>query len=327
VKQSIGLLVSAIVLSNLILAPRMGWSDEDLEPSDPIAAIDGEPVYLGELNLILTERLNAKDLDRVQPEVKQATAVLLLRRHLALRSLRQDGGEALQEVIQRQLESLTADVKRRGSSLEAQAKLREADEKSLIADMSWRTAWAQYLKSKMTDENLKLFFQKQPDRYGGKKWEVSQIFIKMSTKDAESVEATRERMMQLVEEIRGNGNVAESFAEAARQHSDGGTAADGGKVGWVEKDGDLPSSVMAAVRSTMVGEFSQPIQSPLGMHLVLVHDSQTQQTRFEDLTDQSQLRRDASGVLFDSLLSRQKDAKVTWFIQELQPPPNVNIVP
>lgn len=37
----------------------------DLEPGDPIASIDGKPVFFGELNLVLTERLKARDLQRV----------------------------------------------------------------------------------------------------------------------------------------------------------------------------------------------------------------------------------------------------------------------
>ncbi|MFK8114132.1 MAG: peptidylprolyl isomerase [Rubripirellula sp.] len=300
---------------------------DDLEPTDPIAAVDGEAIYLGEMNLVLTERLKVRDLGRVEVPVQQATATLLVRRHLAMKSLREDGGESLQNVIDRQLGLYVAEAKRRGSSLEEQAKARKSDSVSLKADLAWRTAWAQYLKSRMTSKNLRLFFDGRRDRYGGSRWQVSQVFVKMDTSDPDSVETTRVRMEELADEIRASGTIAQSFAEAATSHSDAGTAADGGKVGWVEKDGDLPKSVMAVVRLTAVGAISKPVRSPLGMHLLFVSDRKVGKQSFEDLADQSQLRRDASNALFDALVARQKDAKVTWFIGHLRPPQNVSIFP
>ena len=302
-------------------------ADDKYGPDDPIAAIDGEPVFLGELNLILTERLSARDLDRIGIEVQQATAALLVRRHLAMRSLRQQGGDALESMIRRQVESLASEARRRGSDLAKQAKARMADEKSLLADIAWRTAWSQYLKSRLNEANLRRYFDQQRDRYAGNRWEVSQIFVKMDTRDAESVKAAKQNMSELADQIRASDAAAESFADAARQHSDSGSAAQGGMVGWVEKDGDLPSSVMAALRMTEVGNVSQPVRSPLGMHLVYVHRAEPGKLTFDDLTDQAQLRRDAADALFDALIAKQRDAKITWFIPALRPPQGVSIIP
>jgi len=303
------------------------FADETFEPGDPIAAVDGQPIYLGELNLILTQRLKARDLDNVPIEVQQATAALLVRRHLAMKSLEQQGGAALQGIIRRQIESYAAEARRRGSSLEQQATSRMADEKSLIADIAWQTAWSQYLKSRLNDTNLRRFFEKQRDQYAGNRWEVSQVFVKMDTRDAESVEAAKASMAELAEQLQSSGSVTAAFADAARQHSDSGSAAQGGMVGWVEKNGDLPSSVMAAIRKTGVGKISEPVQSPLGIHLVYVHRAEAGKLTFDDLTDQAQLRRDAADALFDALVTQQRSAKVTWFVGALRPPQNVSIVP
>ncbi len=131
---------------------------DDLEPGDPIAAIDGEPVFFGELNLALTERLQAKDLQRVGAEARQATAALIVRRHLAMKSLEAKGGATLEAMLKRQVEMLASDLKRRGSSLQKQASDRMADEKSLVTDLRWKLAWGQYLKSRLNDANLKKFF-------------------------------------------------------------------------------------------------------------------------------------------------------------------------
>jgi parvulin-like peptidyl-prolyl isomerase len=318
-------LIGWLVLCFDAAAPATG--QDKLEPGDPIAAIDGEPIYLGELNLILTQRLKVRDLDRLGIEVQQATAALLVRQHLAMKSLRKQGGDALDAMIRRQIQQYESESRRRGSSIEQQAEQRMADEKSLRADIAWRTAWGQYLKSRLNDANLRRFFQQRRTRYGGGRWEVSQIFVQTDTRDADSVQAAAANLAKLAAELRASDSVAAAFAAAAQEHSDSGSAAAGGKVGWVEKDGDLPSSVMAAVRETKPGEISEPVQSPLGMHLVLVHQFEPGNLEFDDLTDQAQLRRDAADALFDALIAQQRDAKVTWFVPALRPPPTIPIIP
>lgn len=302
-------------------------ADDKLGPSDPIAAVDGEPIFLGELNLILTQRLKARDLDNVPIDVQRATATLLVRRHLAMKSLEQQGGEALKEIIRRQFESYAAEARRRGSSLAQQAQARMADENSLAADIAWQTAWSQYLKSRLNETNLRRYFQQQRGRYAGNRWEVSQIFVKMDTRDIDSVKAATANMSELAEQLASSGSIAQAFADAARQHSDSGSAAQGGMVGWVEKDGDLPGSVMAAIRKTEVGQISDPARSPLGVHLVYVHRAEVGNLSFDDLTDQAQLRRDAADALFQALVAQQRAANVTWFVGALRPPASVSIVP
>jgi parvulin-like peptidyl-prolyl isomerase len=311
----------AVLLSyGLAVAAEVAAADDKLEPGDPIAAVDGEPVYLGELNLVLTEQVKARDLDKLGLEVQQATAALLVRRHLAMKSLRQQGGEVLEAMIRRQFESYSAELRRRGSSLEQQSKARMADVKSLAAELAWRTAWSEYLKSRLNEAKLRLYFEQHLDRYAGNRWEVSQIFVKLDSRDAASVAAASAGLAELAQALRSQGGSAEAFAEAAREHSDSGSAAEGGMVGWVEKDGDLPGSVMAVVRQTQPGEISDVVQSPLGLHLVYVHRAEAGKLTFDDLTDQAQLRRDAADALFEALVAQQRDAKISWFVNALRPP-------
>jgi len=149
----------------------------------------------------------------------------------------------------------------------------------------------------------------------------------MDSSDAASVEVAVKRMKDLADQIRSSDSASAAFAEAARQHSDAGSAADGGMIGWVEKEGDLPASVMNAVRETEPGQVSEPIRSPLGMHLLFVHQSEAGKLTFDELSDQGQLRRDAADALFDTLVRRQSDAKIVWFIGALKPPPEIRIIP
>jgi parvulin-like peptidyl-prolyl isomerase len=84
---------------------------------------------------------------------------------------------------------------------------------------------------------------------------------------------------------------------------------------------------MAAIRKMKVGEVSAAIQSPLGIHLVFLHQIDAGDLEFEDLTDQSQLRRDAANALFDSLLRERSNAQVSWLVRDLKPPADVKMIP
>ena len=109
-------------------------------------------------------------------------------------------------------------------------------------------------------------------------------------------------MNDLAEEIRKAEIPQQAFVDAAIEHSESASASAGGKVGWVQKDGDLPRSLMGVVRGMKAGQVSSAIQSPLGIHLLFLHQIERGDLQFDDLTDQSQLRRDAANAAFDSLL-------------------------
>jgi peptidyl-prolyl cis-trans isomerase C len=294
---------------------------------DPIASIDGEPIFLGELNLVLHDRLKIRDVSKAPVQVQQAIAATLVRQHLAMKSLRSQGGKSLEQLIDRHIGSLEQELRRRRTDLQEHAKLRSSNEDSLRASMAWEVAWRRYLKSRMTDKNLATYFSRNKAKYGGGRWDVSQIFLKTDLADQASVAAVSQRLQDLITEIRASSDPEISFAQAARQHSEDSSAANGGRVGWVEKDGDLPSSVMSAVRAMETQTSSDVIRSPNGLHVVWVHDRQTSDLEFEDLVDQARLRRDASDALFHQLVRQQKDAKISWYIPALKPPQSVSLIP
>ncbi|QDT03261.1 peptidyl-prolyl cis-trans isomerase SurA [Rubripirellula lacrimiformis] len=294
-----------------------------LEPSDPFAAIDGQPIYVGEINLVLTQRIDVRDLERVGLQVQRATALLLVRRHLAMKALQGQGGETLAAGIRRRVQAYQSEASRMGTSMEELAAKRQSTADAMVADLAWTSAWTQYLKSRMTTANLRKFFDRNQAKYGGGRFDVSQVFVPVDASDPASVAATADRMTQWIEDIRAAaGPDADSlptvFASEASQHSQAGSAEDGGHLGWVAKDGDLPAEVMAAIRSATASQMIGPIQSKLGMHVVLVHQAEAGTGTFDELTDQSALRRDAANALFDALVASQKDAKVVWFGTQLQ---------
>lgn len=156
-----------ITTSLLLIATSLAESDKPHRAEDPIASVDGHPVFVGEMNLTIAERLGPGKLQRAGVDLKRATVLLLVRRHLAMKTLTDSGGGVLATMIQRRIDATIEELRRRDSSLSQYAEARMADEKSLVADLSWKVAWGQYMKSKMNDKNLRLYFEKNRDRYGG----------------------------------------------------------------------------------------------------------------------------------------------------------------
>ncbi|NNE01260.1 MAG: hypothetical protein HKN47_28435 [Pirellulaceae bacterium] len=302
-------------------------AQEKFGPDDPFASINGQPVFVGELNLVLVDRLRVRDVGKAPANVQQAVAATLVRQHLAMLTLKKQGGASLQQLIDRKISDFARESQRVGSSLQQHAADRQSNERSLKANLAWQVAWNQYIKSRLTEKNLRMFFDRNRAKYAGGRWDVSQVFLEMNPRDETSIAIAQRRMADLVAQIRQSDAPDLAFAAEARQYSDAGSAAQGGKVGWVETDGDLPGSVMAVVRTTKPGSVSDPVRSPLGLHIVFVHDHQSSDLDYEDMTDQTQLRLDATSALFDHLVSQQKDAKISWYISALKPPAGVSLIP
>jgi hypothetical protein len=184
--------------------------DDQPKIEDPFAAVDGKPVTIGRLNLVLAQKFGRKSTGNLPGSVRQAAALVLVRQQMAFEQLIEIGSESIAIKLDDAVESARQTAKQRGISLAQQAAAVNADERAMIDQIRWQTAWGMYLRSRLTDENLEQFFDKHPEKYG------------------------------------------------------------------VEQ--------------------------------------------FDELTDQSTLRRAASAALFDVLVRRAKNAKVVWFVDELRPP-------
>lgn len=78
-------------------------------------------------------------------------------------------------------------------------------------------------------------------------------------------------VMALAVKIRGNMKNGADFANAARIFSKGGTAANGGALGWVDTT-TLPPQVGTALAGLKVGEITAPVALPGAVAIYLVRD-------------------------------------------------------
>jgi peptidyl-prolyl cis-trans isomerase SurA len=102
--------------------------------------------------------------------------------------------------------------------------------------------------------------------------------ILIKTNEITSEADARNRLLQLKERI-DNGV---KFDELARLHSEDGSAAKGGDLGWLNP-GDTVPEFQKAMDALQPGQVSEPVQSPFGWHLI-----QVLERRAQDVTQERQ---------------------------------------
>ena len=96
--------------------------------------------------------------------------------------------------------------------------------------------------------------------------------ILIRTKEGTSESDVRERLLRLRQRIAAG----EDFAELARVHSEDGTAAKGGDLGFIAPGETVPE-FERAMNGLRDGELSQPVQTSFGWHIVQVLERRTEE--------------------------------------------------
>jgi hypothetical protein len=133
----------------------------DFGPDDAIAAIDGQPILVGELNLLLRPMAKGESVASLPIKVHQAAAIVLVRRRVAMKQLIEKGGEPLASAMDRHVADRTNQLQRKGSSVDEFSDSEESNASSLTRSWSWDAAWNLYLKTRLTDANLRKFYEQK----------------------------------------------------------------------------------------------------------------------------------------------------------------------
>lgn len=122
---------------------------------------------------------------------------------------------------------------------------------------------------KISDSDLRDYYQKHMEEFGGhQSAHIAQIvlpFEEGTTK--EKAFELKAKAEDIVKQARGD----TSFAALAKQYSKGPNAETGGDLGIVEP-GKLLPEIRAALENIKVGQISEPIMSPAGVHIIYLID-------------------------------------------------------
>jgi parvulin-like peptidyl-prolyl isomerase len=140
------------------------------------------------------------------------------------------------------------------------------DEPQLRDQLAWEISWSRFLEQQATDENLQRYFDQHRDQFDGRKIRVAHILLRVEPMPASSRSKKDDgRAQQLRQQIVA-GQL--DFAAAAAQFSQAPTAADGGEIGLIGRQGPMPEPFSAAAFALDVGQLSPPVVTPFGVHLI-----------------------------------------------------------
>lgn len=233
------------------------------------------------------------------PAVIEAAVEQWIERLVVLAFLERNQLASSAERVAAELATLDQKLREVGSSLEAYCGRSGIRRDALQRHLQWELSWNRYVARRVTDESLEKLYNLYPAEFDGRRRQLAHIVLPWTAAGAEDAvvgngtsppqipvdrEANRaplpwprplregaEQRIATLASVRQQILAGElTFAAAAAQYSQGATAADGGDLGWILRQGPLSEAVSQAAFRLKVGEISPPIVSPHGVHLLKV---------------------------------------------------------
>ena len=335
------LLVGAVSLACAAPAPEAaaGGVPEGLEPDglpivsgkeplpDPlprvVAEVNGQPIFTNNVVLVA----DVAHGEGESPKEKQAYAYRKALQRLIVRELLFQ--EALRKGFKADSKSVAAaydearlnykDEAAWTSFLEQQSMNEEQFRTELRLQQTVNAFMADSVKglpAAATAEQTRRYYDENPEQFEtGERLRASHILIRIRNReDAGEQRAVRERIERIRAEIEGGAD----FAELAGEHSeDAGSAAKGGEL-QVFTRGDMAEAFSDAAFALEPGELSQPVPSPFGLHLILVHERVPSERRTYESVEQA-LRSHVAQVMRQQAIQRvvaglRERAKIETFL-------------
>jgi peptidyl-prolyl cis-trans isomerase SurA len=135
-------------------------------------------------------------------------------------------------------------------------------------DLRWELSWKKFAAEEIADEQLEAYFKEHQRHYDGSQVQASHILLRpVHGEDLREVAQMISRARTLREQITA-GKI--SFADAAKAHSDGPSASQGGDLGFFPRKGVNVESFARAAYDLKRGDVSQPVVTQFGVHLIQV---------------------------------------------------------
>ena len=263
--------------------------------------------------VVNTEVITQTELEEEVNDMKGQARLRITGRELNQR-LRQIDFMGINRMIERKLQIQIA--KRRGIKVtddevkDAIARLRrlgespnENDPKEMALLKDQLTALRiinQQVRSSLlvSDEEMRRFYDQHQQRFRlPSEVRISQILIALGP--GSEMLAVREKAQRVYALLRKG----ESFEELAGQYSEGAEGRRGGSLGFV-RIGDMLPQIQKAIEGLSLGQPSEPIASPLGMHIIRLDERKAAQYR-----PYEEVREDIRNAVFQL---KSEDAYQAW---------------
>jgi peptidyl-prolyl cis-trans isomerase C len=165
-----------------------------------------------------------------------------------------------------------------------------------------------------SDQECKDFYAKNPDKFKqGESVRASHILVRVDPKaDAATRKKARAEIDSVLKQARSGGD----FAKLAQEHSQDGSAAQGGDLNYFGRGQMVPEFEKAAF-SLKPGQISDVVQTQFGYHIIKVTDHKEPRTVPFD---------EASGQIKQFLTEQRKQQHADEFIAELKKKSKIEVL-
>jgi hypothetical protein len=260
---------SVLLLQLWVAACLLATAQENSEPEDRlIAKVGKQEIRWSEL--VYRWRLGgvkANPLESMDPVIVVEGVNAAFRQRVAQAELDRRGeGASIQEIeqwIERRLEGIEA------KSLQGEdlAKKEGLSLASWKRELRWQKSWQKYSEKRLSGDALRAHYDAHPDWFNGTEREVFHIIVPCKWDDHASRAAASEQLRMVATEIAA-GDL--TFEEAAKKWSQGATAAEGGRLGWMDFQSPMHVSFRRAAFEVAEGQVSSPLETPHGVHLIWI---------------------------------------------------------
>ncbi len=254
------------LLLGLAVAARAREDPGASEPNEVAARVGDDPIHEAELARLVQKALAGRQIDRrsrqaIRSQVLSEVVSRRLVHAYARRTQTLPSDDRIEAEVARIQSQLTA----RGRSLDQFLAEQSIEREDLRRQVTWNLLWQEYLGRYTTEDRAKAWFDRHRREVDGTELSVSHILLRPDRDSSHGAEALADKARQIRQAILA-GEL--TFDEAAREHSAGPSADQGGSLGSIGRRGPMVESFTRAAFSLEPGEISEPVQTPFGIHLI-----------------------------------------------------------
>ncbi|MHB1033625.1 MAG: peptidylprolyl isomerase [Pirellulales bacterium] len=285
--------------------------DSAAPPEAAIAAakVDGRPIMVEDVNRALYLATQGRKADpEAIPAMQARMLEQLISRQLVVGYFTREKTGATEQEIDAAIATAKAELERQRVSLDDVLAGRKMALAAFREEYFSQLSWKKYVQANVTDAAIQAYFEAHHKDFDGTEMRVSHILLRVDLPS----DAARKAAVEKADTIRRqivDGTL--TFAEAAARFSDGPSRREGGDQGFIPRHGLVAEPFAEAAFALEKGEFSPPVVTRYGVHLIQCTDIRPGKKPWTD--SREALQNILSDQLFDKLVEKErKTAKIEY---------------
>jgi peptidyl-prolyl cis-trans isomerase C len=277
--------ITTLLAAGAVLAGHVRAQAPAAAPK-PVAVVNGTSISSAEVEAILKVQgpPPAESTDAKRRQAQMFIVGNLIDDTLMQQFLTKSGYKVDAADVNKQVAELEEGLKKQGKTLQEFCKDTGQSEARLRTNAATYLQWTAYLKTHLTDADVKKFYEETHDFFDGTQVRVSHIMVKVAPTATEAERKDlHDRLLGLRQQIVA-GKI--DFADAAKKYSHSESAAGGGDLGFFQRKGDVEEPFAKAAFKLDVGQISDVVQTEFGLHLIKLTEKKAgKPSDFEKIKD------------------------------------------